>query len=83
MQEGLAAQRRFLEECLTGDLLRLALQPIVSATDTCAGGYEALLLTVRRLGADLLQGYLFGRPADAPVIVTPSGIDDRGRLMCR
>jgi len=43
MQEGFAAQRRFLEECLTGNLLRLALQPIVSATDTCVQGYEALL----------------------------------------
>jgi EAL domain-containing protein (putative c-di-GMP-specific phosphodiesterase class I) len=36
-------QRRHLEECLTGDVLSLALQPIVAASDRRVCGYEALM----------------------------------------
>jgi EAL domain-containing protein (putative c-di-GMP-specific phosphodiesterase class I)/CheY-like chemotaxis protein len=36
-------QRRQLEECLSGDALTLALQPIVRASDGSVRGYEALL----------------------------------------
>ncbi len=36
-------QRRHLEECLSGDTLKLVLQPIVRATDRTLRGYEALL----------------------------------------
>jgi len=36
-------QRRQLEECLSGDVLSVALQPIVSAVDRSVRGYEALL----------------------------------------
>jgi len=41
--EGLDEQRRQLEECLSEDLLTLALQPIVSANDSSIRAYEALL----------------------------------------
>jgi EAL domain-containing protein (putative c-di-GMP-specific phosphodiesterase class I)/CheY-like chemotaxis protein len=41
--ESFGAQRRQLEECLSDGLLRLALQPIVSAHDRSIHGYEALL----------------------------------------
>ena len=36
-------QRRHLEECFAGDVLTLALQPIVAAVDRSVHGYEALL----------------------------------------
>ncbi len=36
-------QRRQLEECLSGNTLSLALQPIVRANDSALRGYEALL----------------------------------------
>ena len=36
-------QRRHLEECLSGDILTLALQPIVAAGNGSVKGYEALL----------------------------------------
>jgi len=38
-----SVQRRHLEECLTGDTLTLALQPILSAGDRRVYGYEALM----------------------------------------
>ena len=41
-------QRRHLEECLSNDLLTLALQPIVSATDGSVRAYEALLRSTHR-----------------------------------
>jgi EAL domain-containing protein (putative c-di-GMP-specific phosphodiesterase class I)/CheY-like chemotaxis protein len=41
--DSIGVQRRQLEECLTGDMLTLALQPIVSAADRSVRGYEALL----------------------------------------
>ena len=43
LNHGFEAQRRYLEECLSTDVLTLALQPIVSATDGSVRGYEALL----------------------------------------
>jgi EAL domain-containing protein (putative c-di-GMP-specific phosphodiesterase class I)/CheY-like chemotaxis protein len=41
--DGFEAERRHLEECLSGGLLTLALQPIVGAGDEAVFGYEALL----------------------------------------
>ncbi len=40
---GFELQRRHLEECFSGELLRLALQPIVEAETGNVHGYEALL----------------------------------------
>ena len=42
-REGFDRQRRELEECLSSDLLTLALQPIVSTGNSALVGYEALL----------------------------------------
>jgi EAL domain-containing protein (putative c-di-GMP-specific phosphodiesterase class I)/ActR/RegA family two-component response regulator len=42
-REGFEWQRRQLEECLSSDMLTLALQPIVRAGDAAVVGYEALL----------------------------------------
>ena len=42
-RDSFAVQRRQLEECLSGNMLTLALQPIVSAADRSIHGYEALL----------------------------------------
>jgi EAL domain-containing protein (putative c-di-GMP-specific phosphodiesterase class I) len=36
-------QRRHLQECLTGEVMQLALQPIVASADRCVYGYEALM----------------------------------------
>lgn len=41
--DSLEEQRRQLEECLSGDYLSLALQPIVGAADHTVHGYEGLL----------------------------------------
>jgi len=41
--DGVESQRRQLEECLSGDFLKLALQPVVAARDGGLRGYEALL----------------------------------------
>ncbi len=41
--ETFGVQRRHLEECLTGQVLTLALQPIVTASDRRVYGYEALM----------------------------------------
>jgi EAL domain-containing protein (putative c-di-GMP-specific phosphodiesterase class I)/CheY-like chemotaxis protein len=68
---GLEEQRRHLEECLSDDLLTLALQPIVSARDGSVRGYEALLRSTHRdlntplrvIGAAEVHGTL-GRVAD-------------------
>ncbi|MGH8258323.1 MAG: EAL domain-containing protein [Steroidobacteraceae bacterium] len=43
LSEDFESQRRHLEECLSGDTLNLALQPIVTAGDASLYGYEALL----------------------------------------
>ena len=43
LREGFDRQRRQLEECLSSDVLTLALQPIVRAADSTVAGYEALL----------------------------------------
>lgn len=43
LREGFDRQRRQLEECLSSDVLTLALQPIVRAGDSALEGYEALL----------------------------------------
>jgi len=46
--ESLDEQRRQLEECLSDDLLTLALQPIVRASDGLIRAYEALLRSTHR-----------------------------------
>lgn len=42
-RDGFELQRRHLEECFSGDLMRLAVQPIVDAGTGAVCGYEALL----------------------------------------
>lgn len=66
----LQGQRAHLEECIRGDHLRLALQPIVEARDGAIFGYEALLRsqhaflnTPTRILAAVEAQHAFGRLA--------------------
>ncbi len=80
--EGLEEQRRHLEECLSDDLLTLALQPIVSAKEGSVRGYEALLRSthhdlntpLRVIAAAEAHGTL-GRVADRVVSCARGWLD--------
>jgi EAL domain-containing protein (putative c-di-GMP-specific phosphodiesterase class I)/CheY-like chemotaxis protein len=55
LSDGFDAQRLQLEECLSTDLLSLALQPIVAASDGSVRGYEALLRSRHLILTDAMR----------------------------